>query len=80
MKPEDSRKATNTQSDKRAFLGGVWVPEEAYEYHAREISKLVKERDKAEGARDIYKYLCIGLGALILICKFLDSFVLLHPD
>jgi len=74
MKPEDSKKA-DTPPDQRAMIGGVFVSEKAYESHQREISKLVKERDKAEGAREIYKYLCIGLAATILICEFLNSCV-----
>jgi len=57
------------------MIGGVFVSEEAYEFHQREITKLVQERDKAEGARDIYKYLCIGLAATLLICGFLNSCV-----
>jgi hypothetical protein len=62
-------------TNRRAMIGGVWVTEEAYEFHQREISKLVKERDKAEQARDIYKYLCIGLAAMILLCVYLNSCV-----
>ena len=62
------------------MIGGVFVSEEAYEFHQREISKLVKERDKAESARDIYKYLCLCLAATLLICGFLNSCVTLHPD
>lgn len=73
MKPEDSRKAATAPPDQRAMIGGVFVSNEAYEYHQREISGLVKERDRAEGAREIYKYLCIGLAAAILLCVFLNS-------
>jgi hypothetical protein len=69
--PNHADESTN----RRAMIGGVWVPEEAYEFHQREISKLVKERDEAEGARDAYKYLCIGLAAIIILAVFLNSCV-----
>jgi hypothetical protein len=75
LKPDDSRKIESVPPDQRAMIGGVWVSTEAYEHHQREISKLVKERDKAEGARDIYKFLCIGLAATIVLCVFLNSCV-----
>ena len=70
----------NMPTDQHAMIGGVFVSDEAYEYHQREISKLVKERDKAEGARNIYKYLCIGLAATIVLCVFLNSCVPVHSN
>lgn len=59
-------------------MGGVLVPMEAYEHHQREISKLAKERDEAASKRDIYKYLCIGLAATIIIAIFLNSCLPIH--
>jgi len=79
MNLEDSRKVATVQSDQRAMIGGVFVSDEAYEFYQHEISKLVKERDEAAGKRDIYKYLCIGLAATLLICGFLNSCVAFHP-
>jgi hypothetical protein len=67
-------------TNRRTMIGGVWVPEEAYEFHQSEISKLVKERDDAAGARDAYKYLCIGLGAIIILAIFLNSCVSNHAN
>jgi hypothetical protein len=78
VRPEDSETFGKVPSDQRAIIGGVFVSKEAYEYHQREISKLVKERDKAEGAREIYKYLCIGLALTLLLCGFLNSCVAGH--
>jgi hypothetical protein len=55
-------------ANKTAMLGGILVTEEVYEYHQREIYKLVKERDRAEQHRDLYRGLSICLlGALIII-------------
>lgn len=71
---------TDKPTNQRAMIGGAWVPEEAYEYHQRELSNLVKERDKAESARDIYKYLCIGLTATIIVAVFLNSCVSNHAN
>jgi hypothetical protein len=70
----------NEQTNRGAMIGEVWVPTEAYEYHQREISKLVKERDEAESARDAYKYLCIGLAAIIILAVFLNSCVSNHAN
>ena len=67
-------------SNQRTMIGGVWVPTEAYDHHQREISKLVKERDAAAGKRDIYKYLCLGLVATIILASFLNSCVPIHPN
>jgi hypothetical protein len=75
LKPEDARQIANVPPEQRAMIGGVFVSDEAYEYHQREISKLVKERDNAAGARDIYKFLCIGLASAILLGWFLNSCV-----
>jgi hypothetical protein len=66
--------------NQRAMIGGVWVTEEAYEFHQREISKLVKERDDAAGAKDAYKYLGIGLAAIIILAVFLNSCVSNHAN
>jgi hypothetical protein len=65
----------NVPSEKCAMIGGVFVSEEVHEIYQRDISKLTKERDDAEGKRDIYKYLCIGLAATLLLCGFLNSCV-----
>ena len=66
---------TDEPKSQRAMIGGVWVPAEAYEYHERERHKLIKELADMSGRRDMYKYLCIGLAATILLVWFLNGCV-----
>ena len=56
------------------MLGGIFVTEEVYEYHQREVSKLVKERDKAEQQRDVWRGLSICLIGLIVLVVVLHWF------
>jgi hypothetical protein len=75
MEPEEK-----SDTDPGAFLGGVWVPTKAYEYHKRERYKLVNALDDMRGRRDIYKYLCLGLAVTIILLCFLNSCVTRNPN
>ncbi len=60
----------------KSMLGGFFVTEEIYEYHQREISKLVKERDKAEQQRDVWRGLSIcliGLFVLVVVLQWFEK-------
>jgi hypothetical protein len=45
----------------KAMIGGMFVTEEVYEHHQREISKLVKERDNAERQKNVWRGLSVCL-------------------
>jgi len=58
------------------MIGGHLVSDEVYEYHQREISKLVKERDDAEQQRDVWRGLSIcliGLFILVVVLGFIKA-------
>jgi hypothetical protein len=64
----------NSGANKTAMIGGILVTEEVYEYHQREVSKLIKERDKAEERRDLYRYLSFFLLGLFVLVVVLQRF------
>jgi hypothetical protein len=66
MEPE-----RDSGAPRSAMIGNSFVTEEAYEYHQREISKLVKERDKAETRRDLWRGLSICLLVLFILTVLL---------
>jgi hypothetical protein len=61
------------ENQSKHLLNGQWVSAEVYEYHQREINKLVKERDAAEQKLSVYRSLSICLIGFIVLIIYLNS-------